>query len=108
MTCNDNDIHTQYRYIISILVGGMAGRGCSSKEKLYREHCEVHEMDGLIERFCYCSFNLCNTANNLDKVTNYFQSQNSKIQRNFFSEIFVQPYGVLHHSEWCSEFLTDF
>ena len=43
-------------------VGQLAGRGCSSKEKLYREHCEVHEMDGLIEKFCYCSFNLCNTA----------------------------------------------
>ena len=27
-------------------------------------------MDGLIEKFCYCSFNLCNTANNrIDKVT---------------------------------------
>merc|ERR1719322_158798 len=43
-------------------LGQLAGRGCSSKEKLYREHCEVHEMDGLIEKFCYCSFNLCNTA----------------------------------------------
>merc|ERR1719389_913662 len=49
-------------------LGQLAGRGCSSKEKLYREHCEVHEMDGLIEKFCYCSFNLCNTANNrIDK-----------------------------------------
>ena len=27
-------------------------------------------MDGLIEKFCYCSFNLCNTADNrIDKVT---------------------------------------
>ena len=53
-----------------VAVGQLAGRGCSSKEKLYREHCEVHEMDGLIEKFCYCSFNLCNTANNrIDKVT---------------------------------------
>jgi len=49
-------------------LGQLAGRGCSSKEKLYREHCEVHEMDGLIEKFCYCSFNLCNTADNrIDK-----------------------------------------
>ena len=55
---------------IYVAVGQLAGRGCSSKEKLYREHCEVHEMDGLIEKFCYCSFNLCNTANNrIDKVT---------------------------------------
>merc|ERR1719348_2282901 len=45
-------------------LGQMAGRGCSSKEKLYREHCEVHEMDGLIEKFCYCSFNLCNATAN--------------------------------------------
>eukprot|EP00090_Calanus_glacialis_P005440 TRINITY_DN14209_c0_g1_i2.p1 TRINITY_DN14209_c0_g1~~TRINITY_DN14209_c0_g1_i2.p1 ORF type:complete len:121 (+),score=12.50 TRINITY_DN14209_c0_g1_i2:266-628(+) len=43
-------------------LGQLAGRGCSSKEKLYREHCEVHEMDGLVEKFCYCSFNLCNRS----------------------------------------------
>ena len=56
----------------------MAGRGCSSKEKLYREHCEVHEMDGMIERFCYCSFNLCNTAS---PVSRTFVSHSRNILR---------------------------
>ena len=57
--------------LFSVSVGQLAGRGCSSKEKLYREHCEVHEMDGLIEKFCYCSFNLCNSAN-ITKVSFIF------------------------------------
>jgi hypothetical protein len=43
-------------------VGEVSGRGCASKEKLYYVQCENHEMDGLVEKFCYCSFNLCNTA----------------------------------------------
>ena len=45
-----------------VSVGEVSGRGCASKEKLYYVQCENHEMDGLVEKFCYCSFNLCNTA----------------------------------------------
>ena len=55
---------------VVISVGEPVARGCASKEKLYHEACEVHEMDEVTEKFCYCSFNLCNTANNrIDKVT---------------------------------------
>jgi hypothetical protein len=43
-------------------VGEVSGRGCASKEKLYYVQCENHEMEGLVEKFCYCSFNLCNAA----------------------------------------------
>ncbi len=45
-----------------VAVGEVLGRGCASKEKLYYVQCENHEMDGIVEKFCYCSFNLCNTA----------------------------------------------
>ena len=75
-------------------MGEVAGRGCSTKEKMYYVHCEAHEvrygpksnfllvkfiiwtiylpklmiilfgnqMEELEEKFCYCSFNYCNTA----------------------------------------------
>merc|ERR1719266_1890232 len=43
-------------------IGEVAGRGCSTKEKMYYVHCEAHEMEELEEKFCYCSFNYCNTA----------------------------------------------
>ena len=49
-------------------VGLVAGRGCSTKEKMYYVHCEAHEMDELEEKFCYCSFNYCNTATASKKV----------------------------------------
>ena len=56
------------------LVGEVVARGCSSKEKMFREHCEIHEMDDIMERFCYCSFNWCNGSP-------YLKVGNTKMKR---------------------------
>ena len=60
----------------AFLVGEVTARGCASREKLYYVHCENHEMDGIVEKVCYCSFNLCNSDNQvkiLDDVYNVSQ-----------------------------------
>ena len=77
-----------------ISVGQLAGRGCSSKEKLYREHCEVHEMDGMIERFCYCSFNLCNTSTPITAVSH-------SIYHIVTSNKLLQPHSPLLNNYCC-------
>ena len=76
-------------------VGQLAGRGCSSKAKLYREHCEVHEMDGLVEKFCYCSFNLCNTSS-LEKVNLFVYEKIIIIH--FILSLFLIGFPTLHAS----------
>jgi hypothetical protein len=53
-------------------VGEPIARGCSSKEKMFHEHCETHEMDEVVEKFCYCSFNWCNASNHI--TVNYWMS----------------------------------
>ena len=47
------------------LDGEPIARGCASKEKMFHEQCEVHEMDEISEKFCYCSFNWCNSSHHL-------------------------------------------
>ena len=47
------------------LDGEPVARGCASKEKMFHEQCEVHEMDEISEKFCYCSFNWCNSSHHL-------------------------------------------
>ena len=32
---------------------------------MFDEHCETHEMDEVVEKFCYCSFNWCNASNHI-------------------------------------------
>eukprot|EP00090_Calanus_glacialis_P007232 TRINITY_DN15683_c0_g1_i1.p1 TRINITY_DN15683_c0_g1~~TRINITY_DN15683_c0_g1_i1.p1 ORF type:complete len:121 (+),score=25.29 TRINITY_DN15683_c0_g1_i1:191-553(+) len=49
--------------------GEVIARGCSSKEKMFHEHCETHEMDEVVEKFCYCSFNWCNASLNIKAVS---------------------------------------
>ena len=44
----------------------MTGRGCSTKNQIFSTLCENHVMGGSEERFCYCSYFLCNTARNLN------------------------------------------
>lgn len=65
------DLHRGFRtcYTKYDPMGLVAGRGCSTKEKMYYVHCEAHEMDELEEKFCYCSFNYCNTATASKKVS---------------------------------------
>jgi len=48
--------------------GDLVARGCASKEKMFTEQCEVHEMDDISEKFCYCSFNWCNRSPHLTAV----------------------------------------
>ena len=38
----------------------MTGRGCSTKQRIFTMECENHVMGGKGERFCYCSYGLCN------------------------------------------------
>ena len=61
------DILSGGLYILPFLhsllsVGEVVARGCSSKEKMFHQQCEVHEMDDIMEKFCYCSFNWCNSS----------------------------------------------
>ncbi|XP_023342518.1 uncharacterized protein LOC111712202 [Eurytemora carolleeae] len=46
--------------------GEVTGRGCSTKDKIFHIECENHVMGKHSEKFCYCSYYLCNSA---DRVT---------------------------------------
>jgi len=61
VTC---DLHRGMRtcYTKYDMFGETVARGCASKEKMFHEQCEVHEMDDISEKFCYCSFNWCNSS----------------------------------------------
>merc|ERR1711973_16659 len=65
------DLHRGMRtcYTKYDMFGEPVSRGCASKEKMFHEQCEVHEMDDIVEKFCYCSFNWCNSALNLKAVS---------------------------------------
>ena len=44
-----------------IFLGGIVtGRGCSTKDKIFHIECENHVMGAKSEKFCYCSYFLCN------------------------------------------------
>ena len=40
----------------------MTARRCSTKDKIFHIECENHVMGRNSERFCYCSYFLCNGA----------------------------------------------
>ena len=40
--------------------GGITGRGCSTKDKVYYKECETNSYGEGTEKFCYCNFYLCN------------------------------------------------
>jgi len=42
--------------------GGITGRGCSTKDKVYYKECETNSYGEGTEKFCYCNFYLCNSA----------------------------------------------
>jgi len=43
--------------------GGITGRGCSTKDKVYYKECETNSYGEGTEKFCYCNFYLCNSSN---------------------------------------------
>ena len=40
----------------------MIGRGCSTKDKVFYRECETHSYGDSVEKMCFCSFMLCNSA----------------------------------------------
>jgi hypothetical protein len=42
--------------------GEVTGRGCSTKDKIFHIECENHVMGRQSEKFCYCSYFLCNAG----------------------------------------------
>ena len=49
-------------YIFFHTDGLVTARGCSTKDKKYHIECENHVMGTSSEKFCYCSYWLCNAA----------------------------------------------
>ena len=47
---------------LDCLEGGIPGRGCSTKDKVYYKECETNSYGEGTEKFCYCNFYLCNRA----------------------------------------------
>ena len=45
--------------------GGITGRGCSTKDKVYYKECETNSYGEGTEKFCYCNFYLCNSGRSL-------------------------------------------
>ena len=44
--------------------GAVTARGCSTTDKIFHVECENHVMGRTvrtIEKFCYCSYSLCNS-----------------------------------------------
>ena len=46
--------------LLNISEGGIARRGCSTKRPMFHFECENHVSGIKSERFCYCSYKLCN------------------------------------------------
>ena len=42
--------------------GLVTARGCATKDKVFHIECENHQMGRQSEKFCYCSYFLCNGA----------------------------------------------
>jgi len=42
--------------------GVRVARGCATKRPMLYVECEAHKSKNVMEEFCYCSFDLCNTA----------------------------------------------
>lgn len=54
----------QFFFIISEAT--VVGRGCSTKDKVFYKECETHNYGDSLEKMCFCSFQLCNTSNQLN------------------------------------------
>jgi len=42
--------------------GVRVARGCSTKRPMLYVECEQHKSKNVLEEFCYCSYDLCNTS----------------------------------------------
>ena len=42
--------------------GARVARGCATKRPMLYVECEAHKSKSVLEEFCYCSYDLCNTA----------------------------------------------
>ena len=51
---------TELRVSLFISEGGIARRGCSTKMPMFHVECENHVSGIKSEKFCYCSYQLCN------------------------------------------------
>ena len=52
--------------ICFISEAAVVGRGCSTKDKVFYKECETHNYGDSLEKMCFCSFQLCNTSNQLN------------------------------------------
>ena len=52
--------------------GGITGRGCSTKDKVYYKECETNSYGEGTEKFCYCNFYLCNSGPSLRGAPSHF------------------------------------
>ena len=51
--------------------GGITGRGCSTKDKVYYKECETNSYGEGTEKFCYCNFYLCNGSMSLGPPSHF-------------------------------------
>merc|ERR1712029_794028 len=42
--------------------GVRVARGCATKRPMLYVECEAHKSKSVLEEFCYCSYDLCNTS----------------------------------------------
>ena len=55
-----SDIFTRKEFWENFSDGGIVRRGCSTKNPMFHVECENHVSGIKSERFCYCSYHLCN------------------------------------------------
>ena len=62
LTYTDWDMIT----VFSVAEGGIARRGCSTKMPMFHVECENHVSGVKSEKFCYCSYQLCNNQERIE------------------------------------------
>ena len=50
------------KIIFATFAGVRVARGCATKRPMLYVECEAHKSKNVLEEFCYCSYDLCNTA----------------------------------------------
>ena len=69
-TCNSRFLNwylcVLIQFFFHISEATVVGRGCSTKDKVFYKECETHNYGDSLEKMCFCSFQLCNTSNQLN------------------------------------------